>query len=391
MSPSTAASELRYRRLFEAARDGILIVDPETRKIVDVNPFLVEFLGYTHEEFIGKELFEIGLLKDEAASQKAFRELQEVGFIRYDDLPLKTREGRQVDVEFVSNIYVEGDQRIIQCNIRDITSRKTTEKALHETKEELSRHAAKLEEIVKARTAELRVSNTQLETFVNTVAHDLRGPLRAMQGFSSILLADHAANQNEQGKTYLGFINTAAKSMGLLVSDLLVFCHVDQQKIQLESVSLEKVIQSALKACGTEIRESKAIIQSFPPWPLVWAHAATLQQVLVNLIGNATKFVGTEAPQVIIRAEERPEDIVRVWVEDNGIGIAAEFQERIFKVFQRLHSTEYPGTGIGLAIVQRGVERMGGRIGVVSELGAGSKFWIELAKATPASPSLTKD
>src|SRR5476651_476564 len=131
MNTATAlcASELRYRRLFEAAHDGILIVDPESRKIIDVNPFLVEFLGYDYDEFIGKELFEIGLLKDEAASQAAFRELQMTGSIRYENLPLETKDGRRVDVEFVSNLYQEGDQQVIQCNVRDITARKKIERA----------------------------------------------------------------------------------------------------------------------------------------------------------------------------------------------------------------------------------------------------------------------
>jgi len=128
-------SELRYRRLFEAARDGILIVDPHTRQIVDVNPFLIEFLGYSYDEFIGKELFEIGLLKDEDASQAAFRELQTNGYIRYDDLPFMTKDGRQVPVEFVSNIYQEGDLQVIQCNIRDISARKRADAALRQSEE----------------------------------------------------------------------------------------------------------------------------------------------------------------------------------------------------------------------------------------------------------------
>jgi len=128
-------SELRYRRLFEAARDGILLVDPETRQIVDVNPFMIEFLGYTYDEFIGKELFQIGLLKDEAASQETFRELQANGYIRYDDLPLRTKDGRQLPVEFVSNLYQEGDQKIIQCNIRDISARKRADAALRQSEE----------------------------------------------------------------------------------------------------------------------------------------------------------------------------------------------------------------------------------------------------------------
>jgi PAS domain S-box-containing protein len=379
------SSELRYRRLFEAAHDGILIVDPETRKIIDVNPFLMAFLGYTREEFIGKELFEIGLIKDEAASRAAFRELQSAGYVRYEDLPLRTKDGRSVDVEFVSNLYQEGDRKIIQCNVRDITARKKNEDALRELKEQCARHSAELEATVTARTAELRLSNTQLETFVYSIAHDLRAPLRTMQGFSQLLVQENDAGLNPQSRDYANFINSAAQTMDNLLADLLAFSHISQQKIELVPVALEAAVPDALSACEAEIRASHARVEVIPPWPVVLAHAATLRQVLVNLLGNAMKFVSASAPQVRLRSEARPNGVVRVWVEDHGIGISPEFQERIFQVFQRLHTTQYPGTGIGLAIVQKGMERMGGQAGVVSALGVGSKFWIELKQA-PVAP-----
>jgi len=380
------ASEVRYRRLFEAARDGILIVDPLTRRIVDANPFMEEFLGYTHGEFIGKELFEIGLLKDEAASQAAFRELQANGYVRYENLPLQTKDGRSAEVEFVSNLYQEDKQQIIQCNIRDISARRTRENARRETALDLARHAQLLEESVSRRTAELRLSNTQLETFVYSIAHDLRAPLRTMQGFAQLLVQEHMANLNQQGRDYTNYINTAAQTMDHLLGDLLDFSRINQQEIPLVPVALEAVVQSALVACETEIRDGRARIDSVAPWPAVIGHAPTLRQVLVNLIGNAVKFVKGKPPQIRIRTEERPGGIIRLWVEDNGIGIPVESQERIFQVFKRLHTTAYPGTGIGLAIVQKGVERMGGRVGLVSTKDEGSRFWIELPKA-PSSTS----
>ena len=148
ISAELSHSELRYRRLFEAARDGIILVDPETRQIVDVNPYMVELLGRTFEDFVGKELFEIGLLKDQAANQTAFRELQLNGYIRYDDLPLKAKDGQRVDVEFVSNLYQEGDQQIIQCNIRDITVRKLAEKALRESEKRFKLVARAVSDVI---------------------------------------------------------------------------------------------------------------------------------------------------------------------------------------------------------------------------------------------------
>ena len=388
ITPDFIASERRYRRLFEAARDGILVVDPETRKIIDVNPFMMEFLEYDREEFIGKELFEIGLLKDEAASRVAFRELQTTGYIRYDNLPLQKKNGQRVAVEFVSNLYQEGDEQVIQCNIRDISVRRKAEEALIDAKEQELRHTAKLESIVGLRTAELRLSNKQLETFVYSIAHDLRAPLRTMQGFSQLLVQEHAANLSQQGRDYANFINTAAQTMDCLLADLLAFSRLSQEKIELVPVALGPVVESALAGCEADIRKSVAHIENIPPWPTVLAHEATLRQVLVNLISNAVKFVASRAPQVQLRAEERPGGIIRIWVADNGIGIPAQFHERIFNVFQRLHTTEYPGTGIGLAIVQKGVERMGGRVGLESAPRTGSKFWIELAKAPTLASQL---
>jgi PAS domain S-box-containing protein len=385
IADTLSSSELRYRRLFEAAHDGILIVDPETSKIIDVNPFLVKFLGYSRDEFIGRELFEIGLLKDEKASREAFRVLRATGYIRYENLPLLTKAGECMAVEFVSNVYSEGDRTVIQCNIRDITARKKIEHALGDAREQLAQHTAHLEDVVNRRTAELRLSNAQLETFVYSIAHDLRAPLRTMQGFAQLLVQEHGTDLNQQGRDYADFINSSAQTMDNLLADLLAFSHISQLKMDLVPVGLGPVVEGAISGCQQEIQGTSARIENVRPWPTVLGHAATLRQVLVNLIGNALKFVSGKAPEVRLWSERRPDGVVRIWVEDNGIGIAPEFQERIFQVFQRLHTTEYAGTGIGLAIVEKGMQRMNGRAGVVSLPGQGSRFWVELAGAEPAA------
>ena len=134
-----AASELRYRRLFEAAKDGILILDATTGMVVDVNPFLIELLGYTHEQFVGKAIWELGFFHDNVANEEKFRELQQKQYVRYENMALETSTGQRCEVEFVSNVYLEDDRTIIQCNIRDITEKKKCDKAMREQLEELQR------------------------------------------------------------------------------------------------------------------------------------------------------------------------------------------------------------------------------------------------------------
>ena len=136
---SLRASEVRYRRLFEAAKDGILILDAETGMVVDVNPFLIELLGYSHEEFLGKKIWELGFFKDIVANQDNFAELQQKEYVRYEDMPLETSDGRRIEVEFVSNVYLVNDHKVIQCNIRDITERKRAEEQIRGQLEELQR------------------------------------------------------------------------------------------------------------------------------------------------------------------------------------------------------------------------------------------------------------
>jgi len=246
----------------------------------------------------------------------------------------------------------------------------------------------RLEERVRARTRELQERNQELEAFAYSISHDLRSPLRAMEGFSQALIEDYGDRLDEVGRQHAERVVKAARRMDQLIDDLLAYSQLTRADLPLARIELQRLVRAALEQLDGDVRTLQARIVVEGELPTVVGHGTTLTQVLVNLVANGVKFVPSErTPEVRLRAEPRGER-VRLWIEDNGIGIAPEHHERIFRVFERLHpATNYPGTGIGLAIVRRAMERMGGSAGVESDLGRGSRFWIELpAGATfPAS------
>lgn len=284
----------------------------------------------------------------------------------------------------------------------EISERQQAEEALHRAQAQLLDRAGQLEGLVVARTAELTATNQQLETFVYSIAHDLRAPLRIMQGYSTLLVTEAAHALSETGHDYAGRINKSAHFMDALLSDLLAFSRISQQRVELTPVPLEPAVKSVLSRLQTDIQERQARMESAGPWPVVLAHEPTLTQALFNLVSNALKFsVPGVTPVVKLWVEDKTPKagsressngtpvpasgpstpgprVVRIWVEDNGPGIAPDYHGEIFRLFTRLDGEKHAGTGIGLAIVQKGVERMGGRVGVESLPGHGSRFWIEL-------------
>ena len=276
----------------------------------------------------------------------------------------------------------EGSLARIVGVVADITERKLAEQALVAMN-------ATLEAEVSDRTVSLAESNAQLDAFAYTVSHDLRAPLRAMEGFARILLDDHGSGLGPEGARYATRIVGAAKRMEVLIDDLLAFSRVQRADVALQAVDPARAVKRAVAELQTSgLDEPVATVEVDGPLPWVRADRTILRQVLGNLIANAAKFRAKEAEaRIIVRAETRAER-VRIWVEDNGIGIAPEHQNRIFNVFERLHGQEtYPGTGVGLAIVKAGIERMGGTFGVESVLGEGSRFWIELGAAEADAPA----
>jgi len=203
-----------------------------------------------------------------------------------------------------------------------------------------------------------------------------------MQGFTEALLEDYGARLDASGQDYAQRIVAASRRMDLLIQDLLAYSRLSRTEVQLETVSVETVVDEVCAQLATELKSRGAEIGIDRRLGRVMAHRAVFGQVLTNLPSNAVKFVSpAAAPRIRIWADVRG-DWVRLWVEDNGIGIPPEHHERIFRAFERLHGVEqYPGTGIGLAIVQRGIARLGGRVGVEPAPAGGSRFWVELKSA----------
>ncbi len=378
-----------YRLLIESVVDyALFVLDPGGR-IVSWNPGAERIKGYSAGEIIG-EHFRTFYTPEARAARHPEHELEIASREgRYEEEGWRVRkDGSRFWATVVITALRTPDGRLVGFAkvTRDLTARKLAEEdriqryeAERRLREELDRQAAKLEELVAERTRALEEANTELEAFAYSVSHDLRAPVRALQGFSDILLDEYAEHLDETGRDYLRRIVGAADQMDGLIRDLLEYSRLSREEVPLGATLLRRVVERTLREMSAEIDERRAEIAVGEALPVVRGHEPTLVQVLKNLVGNAMKFVAPGVrPRVCIRAEER-NGRVRVRVEDNGIGIAPEHRERIFRVFERLHGVEqYPGTGIGLALVRKGMERLGGTTGVESVPGLGSRFWFEL-------------
>jgi PAS domain S-box-containing protein len=361
-------SEIRYRRLFEAAKDGILILDASTGQILDANPFMTELLGYSRDEYLGKHLWEIGAFADLVASQVAFEELQLNRYIRYDDLPLRTKSGRSVDVEFVSNVYIADGYDTIQCNIRDISQRKVTAQALFQAQKMAT-----------------------VGIFTGGVAHNINNLLTVIIG-NLELLRDRTTQDGESAECTREALAAAFRGADL-VRHMLAFAR--EQPLRPQRIDINDLVSTVVKTLqsllGDDIEVSLHLSDE-PVWPVL-ADAAQLEAAIINLAVNAQEampnggFLGISTCNRRLDADAdlvdsvTPGDYVEIAVRDTGVGMPASVIRHIFEPFFSTKGlADKPGTGLGLSTVFGFIKQSGGNIGVESKVAVGTTFRLFLPR-----------
>lgn len=401
-----AASEIRYRRLFESAKDGILILDFESGEIVDANPFIVKMIDYPLAEILGKKLWEIGLFSNKEDSEQAVIELKTNGYIRFEDMPIQRPSGKITEVEFISNVYLVNNTKVIQCNIRDITARKHAEFALKQSEINLQKQNAEYLALNKeylALNEELKESITRIQNinidlnvakeraegadklksaFLANMSHEIRTPMNAIIGFSDFVLQPGLSK--EKLEEFVRIISASSQRLLSVISDIIDISKIesDQIKIHSEMVDINGLMND-LFCTYKKLIGSKNIALNYvcdKPEDHIWINTDgfRVKQILYNLLNNAVKFTSEGKVEYGYTVGE---NTLSFYVKDTGIGIAAENQSHIFEHFRKVDSLDkviYEGNGLGLSISKALAEKLGGYVAVESTLGEGSTFSLTI-------------
>ena len=361
-------SEFRYRRLFDSAEDGIMILDAITAKVLDVNPFMADLLDYPRVHFLGQELWELGVFEDAEMSKKAMATLQRLGRIRYEDLPLQHKDGRHIPVEFVGNVYPEGRRNAIQCNIRDITLRR--------------RHANQLAEA----RQEAEMANRSKSEFLVNMSHEIRTPMTAILGFAEMLLLKSPEECAQAGCVQI--IHRNGLHLMEVINEILDLSKMEagQMKVGQVSCDLPELLAEIIALMRPRAAEKGlgfGMTFQGPIPRLIQTDPLRLRQILVNLLGNAVKFTESGRIDLLITDEGSggPHILLRVDVIDTGVGMPSNQLARLFQPFTQgdeSSTREFGGTGLGLTISRRFARLLGGDVTVVSLPGIGSTFTLKI-------------
>ncbi|MCX5826686.1 MAG: PAS domain S-box protein [Deltaproteobacteria bacterium] len=393
------AANAYNRSLIEASLDPLVTIGADG-KITDVNAATEAVTGYPRAELIGTEFSDY--FTDPEQARAGYQEVFRVGSVRNHLLELRHRDGHVTSVLYNASVYRDEKGQVVGvfAAARDITERKRAE-------EKIRNLNAELEQRVIDRTVQLEIANKELDAFAYSISHDLKAPLRAVDGYAQILIEDHAVRLDGEGRRVCEVISNNARMMGKLIDDLLAFSRTGRAEINPAPVDMATLANSIFFELTTP-EERERIVFHVAPLPRAHGDPSLLRQVWTNLLGNAVKFSAQKERAVIevgcgsegsghpsvgaheagVSMEHLPSalpipDSERVYfVRDNGAGFDMAYVDKLFDVFQRLHSAkEFEGTGVGLAIVQRIVQRHSGRIWAEGEAGKGAVFYFSIGEA----------
>jgi PAS domain S-box-containing protein len=378
MEQALRESDEKFSRIFLAMPDAVAITELDSGRIVEANPAFETSLGLPLSEAIGRSSFDLGFWKSTQERQLLLDDIERRGLVRNREMRIKRANGESLNL-LLSAVKIELRGKPYLCSVlRDVTAAKAAEEALRDAEAALRELNQDLEARVKSRTAELESSLRELESFSYSVSHDLRSPLRGINGFATLLAEDYADRLDENAREYLSRISSATVRMGNLIDELLDLARiarVPMRKVRIDLAGIGRSIVDEFRDNEPMRNVDLVIGQPIP----ARADPGLMRIALTNLLGNAWKFTGgTRQPRIelgarIVDGEQQ------IFVRDNGAGFDMTNSQLLFRPFSRLHRpNEFPGTGIGLATVARIVQRHGGRVWAVGRVGAGAGFYFTL-------------